>query len=1118
MVAGAWKRTVLLGLLGGTAFSTGAFADGTPPPSAPAAAETLEDGFQSPPMSARPRVWWHWLNGNITIDGIDKDLDWLASVGIGGVQNFDANLTTPQIVDKRLVYMDPDWEAAFRHAVNGADARGMEFAIASSPGWSETGGPWVKPEDGMKKLTWSETIVSGGKPFKGRIAPAPTQTGPYQTVPKRDMFADPDTKADGHRASGDIAVLAVPLTRAPLPGATSATRGDGSGAEVGILADADPETAIEIPVGTAEMPATLTMAYARPVTAGSARLFVKDALPPFSPPRYAATLQAEIDGQWRDVADIPLGEAATTVSFAPVSAARFRVAVIPGAPFSGGGLGSVPGAVVNNIFPARSMTHVSVGQFQLFSEQRVNRSEVKAGFGTVPDYHAIDSAHPAEGPGTDRVIDLTGRLRSDGTLDWTPPRGTGWRVLRLGWSLTGTTNHPATAEATGLEVDKYDAAAVERYITGYLDVYRDAVGAQNIGERGIRALLTDSTEVGSSNWTPRLIEEFKARRGYDPLPWMPALTGTIIGSAAQSDKFLYDYRRTLADLMAEAHYGTIARVAHDNGLKVYGEALEDGRPVLGDDLDMRQYTDVPMSALWTFPRGAKPRSGLMGDMKGASSVSHFYGQNLVAAESMTSAFSPWAFAPHDLKHVIDLEFVQGINLPVIHTSVHQPTDDKLPGLSLGPFGQYFNRHETWAGMAKPWVDYIARSSYMLQQGRNAADVAVFYGEESPVTVLYGEGAPKWLPRGHAFDLVNWKMLALLKVEGDGEMVSPGGARYKALYLAGTSDHMTVATLREIKRLAAAGARVIGPRPDGAPSLDDKAADFSALVDEVWSKPNVIAESDVAKGMSHFGIADDFTVVGGDTGADLRFVHRKLKDGDVYFINNREGHTVRADLRFRVTGKAPELWEAIRGTSRPMSYSSEDQFTTVTLNLGPQDAVFVVFRKDTEAASATVAPVATREVATVSNPWTVTFEKNRGAPASLAMAKLEPLNDNADLGVRYFSGTATYTTTIERPRGVAKGAKLWLDLGKVGDVAQVVVNGKPAGITWFAPYRVEVGSLLKPGSNTVEVEVANLWVNRLIGDQQPGAHPITWTAVPTYKPDAPLRPSGLIGPVTLEAGN
>ena len=352
----AFKTTLVTTLL----LATQAALAGETPASAPNKPDasrgpvgTLEDGFRSPPMSARPRTWWHWLNGNISVDGIDKDLDWLASVGIGGIQNFDANLTTPQIVDKRLIYMQPDWKAAFRHAVERADEKGLEFAIASSPGWSETGGPWVAPQDGMKKLVWSETVLPGGKRFPGRIAAPPSATGPYQNVPAEEFFgAASEDKHPLPQASGGVAVLAMPISGAPLPQPSSAVRSDGSSVSLAALTDADEISAVEVPAGSAEKPALLMIGYARPVEASSARLLIKDALPPFSPPRYTARLQAEVDGIWHDVADIPLGNAATTVSFAPVRSARFRIAVSPGPTFSGGGLGSVPGAVVMNLFIA----------------------------------------------------------------------------------------------------------------------------------------------------------------------------------------------------------------------------------------------------------------------------------------------------------------------------------------------------------------------------------------------------------------------------------------------------------------------------------------------------------------------------------------------------------------------------------------------------------------------------------------------------------------------------------------------------------------------------------------------------------------------------------------------
>ena len=712
-------------------------------------------------------------------------------------------------------------------------------------------------------------------------------------------------------------------------------------------------------------------------------------------------------------------------------------------------------------------------------------------------------------------------MRADGSLDWTPPKGD-WRVVRLGYSLLGTTNHPAAPEATGLEVDKFDGAAVRRYLDHYLGMYRDAAGADLIGKRGVQALLTDSIEVGAANWTPKMLAQFRRLRGYDPTPWLPALTGAVIGTRAESDAFLYDYRRTLADLMASEHYGTVADVAHANGLKVYGEALEDNRPSLGDDMAMRSHTDVPMAAMWTFGRAAGPNPSYLADIKGAASVAHLYGQNVVAAESMTAALAPWAFAPADLKRVIDLEFVTGVNRPVIHTSVHQPVDDKVPGLSLFIFGQYFNRHETWGEMARPWVDYMARTGFVLQQGTNVADVAYFYGEEAPLTGLYGRAPVADAPRVYAYDFVNPDVVTnLLSVE-DGQLVAKSGARYRLLYLGGSSGRMTLAMLRRIAALAEAGATIVGDAPTGSPGLGDDAATYRALVARLWGggtetavgKGRVIAGKQVEAALARIGVAPDLAYAGAAADSDLPFVHRKLADGDAYYIVNRRNRSEHVEARFRVTGRVPELWHAETGAATPVSYRSEGGVTVVPLDLAAEDAVFVVFRRPASAAALTVAAPALEPVATLDGPWRVAFQPGRGAPTQTTLASLAPLSDNAEPGIKYFSGVATYTRGFALPKGAKPGAPLWLDLGAIGDVAEVRVNGQLVGTAWHAPYRLDIGKAAHAGRNSLDIRVADLWVNRLIGDAQPGAKPITWTAMPSYRADAPLRRSGLIGPVTL----
>jgi hypothetical protein len=1086
------------------------------------ASARLEAQFENPPNSARPRVWWHWMNGNITEDGIAKDIAWMKRVGIGGLQNFDAALTTPQIVPERLVYMTPEWKKAFRFAAAEAERNGLELAIAASPGWSETGGPWVEAKDGMKKLVWSETEVTGGQPFTGRLPAPPSVTGPFQSIPFNPGIAGamggkpwvPPTWYE------DVAVLAVPV---PPGGPTAtATYADGKGdpLDAGALTDADPKTAIQMPADGA----TVVVQYPSPQTIRSASLFMPGGAMMFFGSRFAPRLEASEDGRtWHRVADIPASEVQSTVSFAPVTAARFRVVFSPNTDTPPNPLGGVPG-VDDSFFSmiTRTPPTVSVGELRLSGEARVNEFEAKAGYNVVTDYYALDAdAGPdTKGVASRDVVDLTGKLQADGRLDWTPPAGR-WRILRLGASLTGTSNHPATAEATGLEVDKYDGKAVRQYLETYLKKYEDATGADLFGKQGLRAIVTDSIEVGPSNWTPEMVSQFQRLRGYDPTPWLPALTGVIVGSRSESDRFLFDFRRTLADLIATQHYGTVATVAHEHGLIVYGEALEGGRPSLGDDMAMRSHTDIPMAALWTWRPDVGPNKVSYADMKGAASVAHLYGQGLVAAESMTSGMSPWAHAPKDLRRVIDLEFANGINRPVIHTSVHQPVDDKQPGLSLMIFGQFFNRHETWAEMARPWIDYISRNSLMLQQGRDFSDVAYFYGEEGPLTGLYLHEPVADAPTHYGYDFVNTDVLEnLLSAEG-GDLVAKSGARYRVLYLGGSSRRMTLPVLRRIAALAEAGATIVGRAPEGSPEVGDDVAEYTALVRRLWGsgpttavgKGRVIGSQDVEGALAAIGVSPDFRTNAG-WGSRILFLHRRTDDGDIYFIDNRKPRTESVEARFRVTGKEPEIWRADTGKREAVSYRIEGGETIVPLEIGPEDSFFVVFTKPATASARTVPQPTWKTAQTLDNAWTVAFEPGRGAPASITVPGPQSLTGSPEAGVKYFSGVSTWTSTFDAPPGWTAGQPLRLDLGEVGDVAEVRVNGTLVGTVWKAPWTVDIGAAAKSGSNTIEVRVANLWVNRLIGDKQPGATKIAFVTIPTYKPDAPLRPSGLIGPVTL----
>jgi hypothetical protein len=1087
--------------------------------------DTLRAGFEHPPASARPRVWWHWMNGNISRDGITKDLAWMKRIGLGGVQNFDAGLAVPQVVDTRVPYMTPEWKRLFRFAAGLAQREGLEFAIASSPGWSETGGPWVAPADGMKKLVWSEIAIEGGAPFAGSIPAPPAVAGPYQTLPRPAVAggreherlppAYTEQALDLYRDAGVLAYRSVDATPAPSPAIVMANGAPIDGVE---LRDDDLSTGIALPLAMGGQPGTVEFRFTRPVTVRSVSMFIAGVNPNRAGGGPRPRLERQDDaGAWQTIVEIPLSMVPSTASFPTVTARNFRLVLARGTAPDLSGFVPAPGidmAGLGGIGGARTQPRLT--RFMLGSGPRINAFEFKAGFAVADDYYALGGAAPQDERGIDpgSVIDLTRAMDADGILRWTPPPGH-WKILRFGYSLTGRMNAPASAEATGLEVDKFDAAAVETYLGHYLGTYREAVGGP-LAQKGVGALLNDSIETGPSNWTPRVLEQFERLRGYDPRPWLPALTGELVGSRRQSDGFLFDFRRTLGDLLASEHYGTLARVAHGQGMTLYGESLEATRDILGDDIEMRRFADIPMGALWAFPKGRPPQPKYVADLRGAASAAHIYGHDIVAAESLTTIVNPWAHAPGDLRPMIDAIFANGVNRPVIHTSVHQPVD-RAPGVSLGAFGQYFTRLETWAEMAAPWIDYISRTSFMLQQGRNVADVAYFYGEEMPVAEMGLRRGFTDAPTRYGYDLLPPDaLLNNLKVE-DGTVVASGGARYRAIYLGGTSERMTLRVLQRLAALAGDGATIIGEPPQASPSLADDPEAYQKLVATLWpehghatiGKGRIIRDHAIEPTLEALGIVPDF-----DTSAPgLTFVHRQRVDADIYFVVNALDEPRKIEARFRVSGRAPELWHADDATVEPVPYRIENGETIVALEMGGSDSNMIVFRKPARPGDSPRARAAPMPVAAVEGPWRVDFQAGRGAPRKTTLPRLVSLSDNSDPAIRYFSGVSTYRSTFSVPRA-PRGVRTWLDLGKVGDVAEVRVNGKRVGTAWKTPYRLDISAGVHPGRNQIEVRVANLWVNRLVGDAQPGAKRIAYTTLPTYTAKAPLRPSGLIGPVTI----
>jgi hypothetical protein len=772
-------------------------------------------------------------------------------------------------------------------------------------------------------------------------------------------------------------------------------------------------------------------------------------------------------------------------------------------------------------------TDYEIAELALHAGARVNRFEEKAAFVTDPNLYILSTpaVSPADAIAKNDVINLTAKMHPDGTLDWTPPPGN-WAVLRFGYSLLGITNHPATAEATGLEVDKMDRRYVKKYMDTYLDSYKRTVGPDLIGKRGLHYVVNDSWEAGSQNWTDNMIAQFRKLRGYDPMPWMPVLAGRIVESSADSDRFLWDFRKTIADLIATEHYGQLETTLHEWGMGHYGESHEGGRAFVADGMEVKKFNEIPMSAMWVQTPGVvREQYGYNADDRESSSVAHIYGQNLAAAESLTTCTfsSAWAWSPATLRPAADMEFINGINRFVIHESAHQPLVNKAPGMTLGPCGQWFNRNETWAEQAGPWIDYLSRTSFLLQQGHFGADLIYFYGEDSNLTAIFGDKAPD-IPEGYGFDYVNADALIHELSAANGRITTPGGTSYRLLGLDPFSRHMSLPVLRAIHKLVENGATVAGEKPIDDPSLADDQKEFSRLSDELFGdgsgvhhvgKGQVYAGENLGEVFKAMHMEPDFETTHPEADTHLLFAHRKLTEGDVYFVDNRNDLTENVDAMFRVSGKAPELWHADTGKTEPASFKISDGRTTVPLKLEPYGSVFVVFRKPATATSRTVPATTEMVVANIEGPWSVSFQPDRGALPSVSMDRLSSWSDSSDPGIRYFSGTGTYTKTIDlEPSALKGGAHLWIDLGDVKNLAEVTVNGKPLGVVWHAPYRVDATTALKPGNNEVTIKVTNAWVNRLIGDEQPNAVRITFADTKPYNANSLLLPSGLLGPVRV----
>ena len=1113
--------------------------------------------FAEPPHAAGVHAWWHWVDGAITREGITKDLEALAAQGVVQVTILNVGLFGDRDFGvPRVRFASPEWFDMFRWALAESHRLGITVGVHNCDGWSSSGGPWITPEQSMKQLVWTKSIVEGGRAIDVPLLRPAEVEGYYR----------------------DVAVVAVPTRQRPsaFVAAAPGLRVNGADRPFGPLADGCPISGLRIQKGdrleldlrSASSFDRVAIHVRRPFMWGDRSKFVT---------RYA--LETSSDGRdYRPLADLEVRGLNTTQVFpVPRASARFvRV-------------------TVGDVTDSDPWFAIEIGELELLQP-----SESPAYSPAIPfiaqktsaivadsdEDVSVQATEPAWAPAPGDVVLLTDRMSADGRLRWQAPPGS-WAVLRVGYTSTGATNNPATAEGRGLECDKMDPAAVEQHFRGF-----PARAIEAAGERvadTFRFVLVDSWEAGFQNWTARMPDEFQKRRGYALTAWLPVLTGEIVGTSGESEAALFDFRQTIADLIRESYYERMAALLHERHVELHAEVIYGGGgyPPL-DVLRSTKPVDLPMFEFWTstgddalvaFSPADAPELNL------PAAAAAGFGKTLFGSEAYTG-YAHYSESFADLKAFGDRAYTAGINRMILHSSVHQPTDD-TPGLTLGKFGSHFNRHNSTWPFAAPWLTYQARVQSVLGQGAPVFDVLYFLGDQLPQS--FARNAATSVPPGYSVTAINAELLAGRVSVKDGRLqFGPSAA---ALLSLPPQPGMSLETLRRIEALVRDGAHVYGPKPTRTLSRSDlaQAHAFREIADRVWGgvdgttvfthaygKGSVTWGTPIGNALDRVHASPQFSSVPSGE-RDVLFTHRRIGDDDVFFVVNQHDRALTRECAFRVGTSTPEIWNPETGAvEHPAAFVHDGDLLRVPVRFGPRQALVFVFRRAAPRAHVTsistgglrVFPAAPGAEGlapdlrfdgpsvrvTVGAPADLTFGTSDGrtlsgrfAPAqplaisavhgtlelksavssgggteptarTVEIADLRPLSEYAAPEIRYFSGEAVYHLRFTAPAVGAIGTdRLLLDLGEFDAAAGVTLNGRALGTSWRPGIPLDVTASLAR-ENELVVRVPVVYRNRLIGDlAQFGQVRSVRTSSPVadlLTPAKPLKRSGLIGPLSV----
>lgn len=1010
--------------------------------------DALAADFLAPPAETKPWLYWYWINNHISEEGITRDLEAMSEVGIGAA--LIGNIYLDRVKTEGPVPMlSEEWKWLTQHAIREGGRLGVDIGLFNSPGWSQSGGPWNDTDNSMRFLASAATIVSGPGKFSGPLS-----------APEGDFR--------------DVAVLAFPT----------------------------PVGEAEITVADTDLSnkAIATLTFLAPAAAPYQSLIVK----PEGTFTANAELSARIDGEWQPVRSFRFDRSnnmdqigfydapALTIAFPAVAATDFRLQL-------------------DKISATRGAKKIGLARAALSTTARLEYSLEKQLALMHPTPLPLDDAYrwpvqaepaaeqiiPAKG-----VLNLSDKLAADGTLDWDIPAGN-WTILRTGMLPTGVENGPAAPGAKGPEVDKMNRAALPQHFDAFVG---DLLYAMPAAERkAFKYVVADSYEMGGQNWTDDFATAFSETYDYDPIPWLPVMSGHIVGSVNESNRFLWDLRRLVADRVAYEYVGGLQKLCEENGLKLWLENYGHwGFP--SEFLLYGGQSDFVGGEFWN--------EGSLGSIecKAAASAAHIYGKEQVSAESFTAAGKDFSRYPGMLKKRGDWSFTEGINHRVYHVYIQQPYADKQPGVNAW-FGTEFNRHNTWFPKAKSWIDYERRCGYLLRQGDFVADIAYFIGEDAPK--MTGTTNPP-VPAGYAFDYLNADVLHHRTSVVDGRLVVKDGPSYRILVLP-DSETMRPEMLARIAKLVEAGATVVGAPPQRSPSLadfDDADARVRDLAGALWNNERVTTDTNLQRVLLNTGTVADVKL---PPQSPVLWIHRRTADREIYFLTNQSEEAIDFVAGFRAKGMRPEWWDPISGARRSLpEFRGTAEHIQVPLRLAPLESGFVVFSPVDGAAPTGKNYPKMAVLAELAGPWSVRFQNDfLGVDKTVELTTLMDWTEHPDEDIRYFSGSATYRKTFAAPE-LPEEKRIWLELDEAAVVANVSLNGRYVGGLWTAPWRIDLTDFLQAGDNELALEVTNLWVNQRIKDAGlPAAQRKTWTLTGVMPGEgAELMKSGLLGRVRL----